>query len=726
MKYLTSAVAKSKGVIEIYLDKSLCYNRLKLFRLYVDGVLKKAYTPLAFNESTSNYIYTIACESFEFDPGHLYEIATEQNYFIPVDISFLAQTEEFDIRYRFDGQLGAIYTPKKTTFRVFSPFSYGISVHIKKPGEKHWETHMMKHNFENGVFECSCSGDYDGAKYVYERMMFGQAVFVADPYSFSMGSNSRYSFVINPEKVHSMPDNKEFLPEFTSRSQAIIYECDVRDMTSLTELKNKGTFLALATAGLKDEKTKLPIGLDYLASLGVSHIQLLPVLDFQTVDEDDPFSSYNWGYDPSSYFAPEGSYSSDPNDPYARVLELRYLVSALHKEGMRVVFDVVYNHVYSNHFNPLNILCPNYYFRVDNNGNLSNGTGCGNDLESRKYMARKLIIDSMMHCLDFYDVDGFRFDLMGILDIDTVKKGYDKLVKKKPNILYYGEGWDLWTALPGDKKASYYNANQMPYASFFNDRFRDVSKGKSNESEIGVRGYLLGDTNYRDGFKHVMLGSAITLAFVPMFSRPEQSINFVECHDNHTLFDKIKIACPDDSLEEMKKRVKLNIIATLFALGVPFFHQGEEICGSKNGLPNTYNAGDEYNGFDYALLNENKDLYHFFIDAIKAKKTFIKMAGEDYESLLENNRITFEDLEHGALKVNYELSDYTVSMIINPSKQTFMYEFKDYVNLFFNDSGMVVDGEIFVRMAIVSSLSIGIYYEKKTKVVIDTDIKEVK
>ena len=724
MKYLTWATAKSRQLIEICIDKSLSYCRLSKFRIYVDHFFQKNFVANDVGESTSSYIYHISSDDFKFVPGHFYEIATEQNYFIPIDISFLAQEEEFDLKYRYNGALGALYTPSKTTFRVFSPFSSAITLHVLKKGQDHWETHPMKHDFDNGVFECVCKGDYDGAIYLYERMMFGQALFVPDPYSFSMGSNSRYSCVIDPEKIHNMPSNEEFLPEFEDRTKAIIYECDVRDMTSLTTLPNRGTYLALATTGLKDEKTGMPIGLDYLASLGVTHIQLLPVLDFQSIDEDQPFSMYNWGYDPVSYFAPEGSYSSNPNDPYARVIELKYLVSALHKAGLRVVFDVVYNHVYSNHFNPLNLLCPNYYFRVDGNGNLSNGTGCGNDIESRKFMARKLIIDSMLHCLDFYDIDGFRFDLMGILDIDTIKQGYDKLVKKKPNILYYGEGWDLWTALPGEQKASYYNAHQMPFAAFFNDRFRDVAKGKSNESELGVRGYLLGDTNYRDGFKHILLGSSVTLAFVPMFSNPSQSINYVECHDNHTLFDKITYACPEDKPSEIKKRIKLNIVATLLALGIPFFHQGQEIGGTKNGHPNTYNEGDRLNGFDYNLLNENKDLYAFFQDAIKAKKLFIKMAGDCYDHLIEEDRISFDNLEHGALRINYELPDYHVYVIINPSKESLLYEFSDYVNLLFNESGMVNDGEFFVRMAIINALSVGIYYKKKTKVLFDTTIKE--
>lgn len=717
------ATAKSKSVIEVYANKEFCPFKMTKFRFYVDHKPAMKLEPVTTSESHSANIYTIVSDDFNFVPGHYYEIATEQNYFVNIDISYMALTPEFEQKYRYDGKLGAIYTKERTIFRVYSPFSVEISLHVLKYGATKWETYSMTHDFETGVFEAVVEGDYDGASYLYERLMFGESTLVADPYCLSMASNSRWSFVINPERVKQIDTHSDSLPVFDDPLKAIIYECDVRDMTSLTSIEHKGTFKALATKGYKDEKG-LPIGLDYLASLGVSHVQLMPVLDFQTIDEDDPFSMYNWGYDPVSYFSPEGSYSSDPYDPYARVLELRELVGALHQEGIRVTLDVVYNHVYSTIYNPLNVLVPKYYYRADDQGRLSNGSGCGNDLESRHYMVRKLIIDSLTHLMDFYDVDGYRFDLMGILDIETIRLGYEALKQIKPNLLYYGEGWDLWTALPGEQKASYYNAHSMPYVSFFNDRFRDIVKGKSNESEIGVKGYLLGDTNYRDGFKHVLLGSAVALAFAPMFDHVVQSVNYVECHDNHTLFDKIKIACPDDSDEEVKKRIKLCTAAILLAGGIPLFHQGQEIGGSKNKVGNSYNSGDEINGFHYDLLDRNEDMYHFFIDAIKMKKAFINVAGEDYDYLLERNKITFENLDHGALKIKYDLQDCNVYIIFNPSKDNFMYEFENYVNLVFNDSGIINDGGFFMKMAIVNALSFNIFYEKKT-VKVSPDYKEV-
>lgn len=714
MKTTLTAVAKNKSTIEIHVKKDFCKIQLTKFRLYVNHHVVEQYTPITTSESQSSMIYVIKDSDFDFQPGYYYEIATEQNYFIPIDISFIALTEDFEKKYRFNGKLGAIYNEKATTFRVFSPFSNEITIHILKKNSSTWQTYSMKHNFDNGVFEVTLNGDYDGAAYLYERLMFGNSTLVPDPYSFSLASNGRWSYVINTEKIKAIDSNRNNLPPFYGAYRSIVYEINVRDMTSLTDVENKGTFKALSTKGLKSREGH-PIGIDYLATLGVTHIQIMPVLDFQTVDEDDPKSMYNWGYDPNSYFSPEGSYATLPNDPYSRIIELKELVSNLHKEGLRVIFDVVYNHVYSTLFNPLNILCPKYFYRHDENGHISNGSGCGNDLESRNFMTRKLIIDSLLYQLDFYDVDGFRFDLMGILDVETMKQAYKQCTKKKEDLLFYGEGWDLWTNLPREQKASISNANQLPFIGFFNDRFRDVVKGKTGESEIGVRGYLLGDTNYRDGFKHVMLGSSVPLAFAPMFSSPYQSVNYVECHDNNTLYDKIKIACYDDSEEEIKKRVKLNLFATLLAKGIPFFHAGEEFCGTKEGHHNTYNAGDRLNGFDYSLLDKNYDVYEFFVDAIKHKKAFIDLAGNEYKDMMKEGKITFEDLECGALKINYDLELDRIFVIFNPSKSTFMYEFDNYARLVFNDTGVVSKSDVFVKMAIINALSINVYQQQKNE-----------
>lgn len=721
-KRTLTAIAKSAKVIELYVNKEFCSTPLKNFALYVDGKKDRIILPVSNSESHSSKIYTFLFKDILFIPGRKYEILTEQNYFVPVDISFLGSQSDFEEKYRYDGKLGAEYHKDHTMFRVFSPFSHKMILLLRRNGAKddELECHRMT-RLTSGVFEVSVEGDLDSAMYLFQAEIFSETIEVVDPYAYSLDSNSRHGYVIDPEKVHAISFNSERLPLIDDPTKAIVYECNVRDMTSLSGISGSGTYDAFLKGGMKT-KDGFPLGLDYLTSLGVTHIQLQPVMDFQSINDDDPKGTYNWGYDPMFYFAPEGSYSKNPNDPYSRVLGLRKLVSELHGKGLRVVLDVVYNHVYSSVYNSIGLLCPNYCYRLNADFSLSNGTGCGNDLETRNHMVRKLIVDSLLHIIDFYDVDGFRFDLMGVIDIDTINEAKEKLRAIKPDIMLYGEGWDLWTNLPGDKKASLYNSFKMPDIGFFNDRFRDIAKGKSNETELAVKGYLLGDYNYIDGFKHVMLGSSIPLAFAPLFSSHRQSVNFVECHDNNTLYDKIKAT--DENIEEteIQKRIKMLSLSVLFASGIPFFHEGQEIGHSKKGIANSYNSGDEINGFDYSLLSKNKDLYLYFIDAVRMKKEFIELAGDYYHDLPLH--MTFENLQSGALKINYDLPDHSVFLIFNPGKTSVMVDFNDYVRLVFSETGKVDEQEFFSRLGIIPAISSAIYIKKKANASADKERKD--
>ncbi len=703
-----SAFAKSENVIELIVAKDFYLTNDKVFSLYENGKFLSSLRLVSKDESQTSTTYTFINNS-RLTVGRDYEIKTKENYFVPIDISYKAKEEWFEKKYRYDGQLGAIYSRKRTTFRVFSPFTTVMILYIKKEFGS-WECFIMKKDQNTGVFEYTVDGDCDKAKYLYSAKIFEKTYDVVDPYAFSLCSNSRYGYVIDPEKVKAISTNRDSLKPLKSVRDCVIYECDVRDMTSLTTLENRSTYNALAKKGVKTKKSN-PVGLDYIASLGVSHVQLLPVLDFASVDEDNPKETYNWGYDPNHFFSPEGSYSSDPEDPYARITELRNLVASFHSKGIRVNLDVVYNHVFSHQYNSLFVLVPQYFARINNDGSLSNGSGCGNDFESRNYMARKVIIDSLLHLIDFFDVDGFRFDLMGLLDVDTMNQAAEAVRKIRPDAMIYGEGWDLGTNLPGDAKATSYNAGKMPNIGFFNDRFRDVVKGKTASSEARVRGYLSGDTSYLDGFKHVMMGSTVALAFNPMFSSPCQSINYVECHDNMTLFDKLKACCPDDTNAEIIKRINMINVAVITADGIPFVHAGQEIGLSKGGLDNTYNSGDRLNGFDYNVLDSRTDMYNFFKDAIYTRNKIYSFVGGNRDKLV--NSMTFENLPYNAVKINYHLDDMDIYIIFNPTKNSFTYSFSNYVSLMFNETGNVEKQDFYTRLAIINALSVYVFTSRK-------------
>ena len=708
-KQYLSCTAINNQNLAVYVAKKLTSTILTSFRLYIDGKFSLLLKPVSRSESNSALIYNLNLPSgFSFIPGNRYEVLTPHNFFVPINISFLARTKKFEEKYRYDGELGAIYSKKKTVFRVFSPFAASRSLILYFKGK--WKSFVREKDSEHGIFEISLDGNYDKAGYLYEAEIFGNRYRVVDPYAFALSSNSRLGYVIDRNKIKAIPSNRDKLPKFENETHAVIYEAHVRDRTSLTSRRDRGTFAALSRGGEKN-KDGFPLGRDYIASYGFTHVQLRPVRDYQTVNDEAVFDSYNWGYDPRFYFAPEGSYSTDPMDPYARNRELKELISSFHERGIRVNLDVVYNHLFSQDFNSLGLLCPEYYFRHNPDNTLSNGTGCGNDLESRNYRVKKLIKDSIRHWIDAFDIDGLRFDLMGILDVETIKECYEEAKARKNDFRFYGEGWDLYTNLPGSEKASRNNAYKIPFCGFFNDRFRDVVKGKSNASELSVRGYLLGDCNYRDGFKHVRLGSCVPLAFAPLFSSYHQSINYVQCHDDACLYDKIRIANPDAKESEVRKRIKRINVALLFALGVPFFSEGQEIGKSKSFNFNTYNAGDKINGFDYALAEKRKDRMNFLTDAIKRKKRFRLRSGNEYEELDKHR--DFEDLNSGALKINYHRKDFDFYLIFNPTKETIRYDFPEDVRMIFSDGGDVSDSRFRVHLAILPGCSVNVFYKEK-------------
>jgi len=694
------AVLKDKNIIEVAVLKSYTSSTIASFKFYEDEKYIKDLSIISKSESKSTFIYTLSI-TFDFKIGHEYSIADDRQERTPLSINIKTIDENYENNFRYDGCLGALYSKESTTFRLFTPMSSSVFVHIITKDNR--EMMVKMNRMECGVFEAVVEGDLECASYTYIAKINGKFVEAPDPYSFALSSNSTSSYVVSLDKVKeyssNISDNRPHLKRYT---EAVIYEMSVRDMTSLTNLTNKGKYEALSATGLKD-MNGFPIGLDYIKGLGINYVQLLPIYDFQTIDDDHPFESYNWGYDPRFYFCPEGSFSSNPNDPYCRLLELKKMVATFHENGIGVIMDVVYNHVFNANSNALNVLCPGYYFRKNNDGTISNGSGCGNDVESRNYMARKLIIDSLLHFVDVYSIDGFRFDLMGIIDIDTMNLAYQKLKEKREDIILYGEGWDLMTNLPGDQKSSLYNADKIKPIGLFNDRFRDIVKGKSSDSELANKGYLTGDLNYIDGFKNVLLGSSITLAFPPLFSSPGQSINYVECHDNATLYDKVIHCCPEAKENEILSIIKLINAVTILSFGIPFIHAGQEFGATKKNITNSYNSGDSINGLNYDLAFKRQSMIKFLNDAIKLKRSLPFLATDDKKELIEH--VSFENIDGGGLAVVYRFTEDTYYLLINPSDKTLKYQFKNYVKVLFNEAGLLDDSH-YAQLIMINKCSL--------------------
>jgi len=508
-------------------------------------------------------------------------VVTEEGS-VKLEIGKVTQTPWFDNQFFAPNvKLGFTYTTNATTFRVWAPTAMEVEVLLYRENVEHYPMTLTL----GGVWETELSGDLDGALYRYLVVHHNEKKEAIDPYGIASNANAEYSAVINLEKT---PRVSQLTPSLKKPTDAIIYEVNVRDFTihESSSTEHKGQYLGLTE-------------IKHLKELGVTHIQLLPIYDFEGIDELNPEESYNWGYNPIQFNVPEGSYSSNPNDPYARIIELKTLINTLHEQGLYVVMDVVYNHVCESIVHPFNTIVPGYYYRYDEQGKHIEGSGCGNDLASERKMVRKYIIDSVKYWLEEYGVDGFRFDLMGLLDVVTmneVRKICDSIDK---NILLYGEGWHIPTGIASDNQASMNNADEMPRISHFNDFFRDNIKGSTWHKKD--KGLAFGNLNFIDKGLINLRGEH------QFFFDPVQSVNYVECHDNYTLWDKSLESNPELCDEERKQRHLLATSMTIFAQGIPFIHGGQEFFRTKYGVENSYKSMDKINAIQWnqSVLHEH-------------------------------------------------------------------------------------------------------------------------
>lgn len=557
---------------------------------------------------------------------------------------------DFDMKYSTDVEMGATYARTHTVFRVFAPTAVSCRLLLE---HEPWE--MDK---KGGYFEITIHSDCHGHHYHYEVHHNDVTHFVIDPYVKGVSANSREAMVIDFERVD--PGFGEHpVPEIRNE-EAIIYEIHIRDMTthpnSGVKKEYRGKYSGMAEYAFT--KHGLSSSLNYLKELGVTHIEFMPVNDFLTVDELNASKSYNWGYDPKFFMVPEGSYATDPNNPLIRVLELKELVKAVHENGMKVILDVVLNHVYDVGDSSFEKLVPGYYFRHNADLSLSNGTGVGNDFASEKLMARRFIHDTISFWLDHYRVDGFRFDLMGAIDVETMQ-GVAEIAKNQDReIFLLGEGWDLPTALDQSKKTLPAAGDRLKSIHFFNDRFRDAVKG--NNFDLSARGYVNGEGAGLDEIRKMFTGS------FKEFSA-DMSINYVEVHDNHTLYDRLRYSSGKRQYV-LESQHQLATALVLLSFGTPFLHAGQEFFRTKFGHGNTYNLSDMLNRMDWNRRAKYQDNIEFVKSLIAFRKTEPVFRLKDRETVEKAvTLLSFERMPQvfGA-RIRYGDSDFMI--LINPTE----------------------------------------------------------
>jgi pullulanase len=412
---------------------------------------------------------------------------------------------------------------------------------------------------------------------------------------------------------------------------AVIYELHVRDASihPSSGILRKGKYLGLTETGTRNSGG-LSTGLDHIRELGVTHVHLLPVYDYYSVDESRPDSvQYNWGYDPLNYNAPEGSYATRADDGITRIRELKQLIAAMHRQGLRVVMDVVYNHTMFGGTSGFNQLVPGYYYRQDAKGAFSNATACGNETASERPMMRKFMLESVTYWMEEYHVDGFRFDLMGVHDIATMNLISAGLRKRRPDILLYGEGWTAGACpLPDSVRALKANASRLDGIAVFSDDVRDGIKG--SVFDHADKGFVSGKPGMEQSIRFGIVAATrhdqvdygkVNYSKAPYASAPDQTITYCDCHDNHVLWDKLAVSAPANSIPEREEMQRLALLTVLSSQGIPFLHAGSEFLRSKGGVENSFNAGDKVNAIDWDLKTRHQDLFEFVQALIRMRRT---------------------------------------------------------------------------------------------------------
>lgn len=518
-------------------------------------------------------------------------------------------THTFEEKYTYTGSdLGASWTPGMTTFRLWAPTAEEAIVNLYRTGDIHNEDRLDQlhmHPDANGTWVAERAGDLNGVYYTYLVMVDGHIMESCDPYARTTGVNGDRAMVLNLNSTNPPGWEEDQDPNGGNPiTDAIIYELHVRDLSMHRSgrIHHRGKFLGL-TETKRTTKGGAPTGLDHIRSLGITHLHLLPVYDYGFTDESRRSPQYNWGYDPLNFNVPEGSYSTDPFNGAVRVREMKQMVKALHDNGISVIMDVVYNHVFDAGNFCFNKIVPGYFSRIDSNGVYSNGSCCGNDTASERSMVRKYIVDSVNYWADEYHIDGFRFDLVGLIDIQTINEVMKTVHKRHPNVIFYGEGWSMNTHLtkPGFELAVQTNSAKLPGFSFFSDTLRDLLRGSVFENS--APGFVCGGEASRELLEDCFMG-------MPNWaSQPYQCINYVSCHDNNTLFDRVALAAPEAPLDVLMRMNNLAAAYSILSQGVPFFQAGEEMLRTKPAKKgrfdhNSYRSPDRVNSLKWEDLDK--------------------------------------------------------------------------------------------------------------------------
>ena len=564
----------------------------------------------------------------ELDLSKAYTITYDGNEHDVVMPDYYAM-EEFEAAYTYTGDdLGASWTKDATTFRLWAPTAEAVQVNLYESGMKDSDDLIEALPMTadvNGTWVATKDGDLNGTYYTYTVTINGESTEACDPYARTTGVNGKRAMVIDLDSTdpEGWENDKNPNADLTI-NDAVIYELHIRDLGTheSSGITNAGKYLSLTEHGTTTPGG-VSTGIDYIKSLGITHLHILPMYDYGSVNEANTFSEqFNWGYDPVNYNVPEGSYSSDPYNGAVRVGEVKQMVQSLHNDGISVVMDVVYNHVQSAGNFSFNLIVPDYFTRVTTTGTYSNGSGCGNDTASERAMVKKFIVDSVLYWVEEYHIDGFRFDLVGLIDTETINEVMAAVHEVRPDVIFYGEGWTMSTTLTkeGYTLTTQTNSTEVPGFAFFSDNLRDGLKGNIfNNTETG---YVSGAAGMETTIQDCFIGLSGTWC-----TTPSQSVNYASCHDNMTLFDRLQNSRPDASQEDLIKMNNLSAAIYMTAQGIPFMQAGEEMLRTKVNSDGTFNensyaSSDDVNNLKWNTLEDETymDVVNYYKGLIAFRK----------------------------------------------------------------------------------------------------------
>ncbi len=568
----------------------------------------------------------------------------------------------------YEGEdLGLTYTSEQSTFKLWSPPAEEVRLHLYEAGigGEPLETLAMERG-EQGVWIANFKEDLKGKFYAFQVKINGEwQNEVPDPYVKAVGVNGNRGMVIDLDETDPEGWANDQRPPLASPTDVIIYEIHFRDISVAENsgIKNKGKFLGLTETGTKSPAGE-STGLDHIKEMGVTHVHILPSFDFKTIDETKlEENNYNWGYDPKNYNVPEGSYSTDPYDGAVRIREFKQMVKALHDSGIRVVLDVVYNHTGDTEASIFNQLVPGYYYRQREDGSFSDASACGNETASERPMMRKFIIESVKYWVNEYHIDGFRFDLMGIHDKETMNQVSAAVQAIDPSIIVYGEGWTASDSpLPVDQMALKATTYELNNIAAFSDDIRDAIKGHVFTHED--KGFVSGKPGLEESIKFGVVASTehpqidydtINYSTAPWAKHPTQTVTYVSCHDNHTLWDRLAISAAEASEADRIKMHKLAATIVLTSQGMIFLHAGSEMLRTKNGVENSFDSPDSINQMDWSRKTKYKGMVEYFKGLIALRKNHPAFRMTTTEQLQKHLR--FLEFKHPENFVGYIISD---------------------------------------------------------------------